>query len=328
MNKYVSPLILVWVMVVGQSWAIAQDDASITELLGAMAESQRSANMSGEFVQSKDGQAVRFRLARWVDQGSVFERLDRVDGGQPFTVLRRAGDWFAIDSGARTFTRMSKPLGLPPLNHLYQRRFEIESLYDVERLGPQSMDIDGASLPLQGYRFVPLDQHRYAYTLWVDVQSMQPLYRLYSWQGEMLESVRYTQFTASPSLSAAFFEMPAGLAEKPLMPMPLAEVPAWNVEWLPPGFVSMDPTESDVGAEQSPATGQKMFGDGIATVSVFVQPSLAPEGDEPGMFRSGVVSMISLPRKLAGRHWQVTALGEVPPRTLEMIVKHVAIGRP
>ena len=58
-----------------------------------------------------------------------------------------------------------------------------------------------------------------------------------------------------------------------------------------------------------------MFSDGLASVSVYLEPSAGEGGIPPGLSRMGTTNAWS--RSPADR--RVTAIGEVPPVTLKLI---------
>ena len=199
----------------------------------------------------------------------------------------------------------------------------------------------------------PRDGDRYGHRLWVDTASRLPLrtetFRLLNERGddEVLERFYYTDF-----------ELPAALADSELEPQLLdasvverrrlqllqvsqrsalldttrltpIETPAAAAEpaaelsdlrwraWLPPGFLPMR------GGQPAKGQGHRVYSDGLASVSVFVEPGTggARQGAPAPLERSqlGVLNAVSL----RGQHLHVTVVGDVPAATVERIARSV-----
>ncbi len=91
--------------------------------------------------------------------------------------------------------------------------------------------------------------------------------------------------------------------------------PAWNVAWLPSGFM---PTDNVAGTSYN-----KSFTDGLAIFSVFVEA--APDLAEPGagLARRGGTTAYTRGIQLPGSPVLVTVLGEVPVNTARRVADSV-----
>ena len=94
--------------------------------------------------------------------------------------------------------------------------------------------------------------------------------------------------------------------------------PAWRAAQVPPGFrLSMSGMQSVAGS--GGPVNHLVYSDGLASVSVFVQQPAAGKAPAQGTTRSGVASAFTT---VIDGH-QVTAVGEVPPRTLKVIATSI-----
>jgi sigma-E factor negative regulatory protein RseB len=88
----------------------------------------------------------------------------------------------------------------------------------------------------------------------------------------------------------------------------------WRVNALPEGFELAVSTRKSMADSQYPVD-QLVYSDGLATVSVFIESPEAQTDVEAGFSRVGSTNAYSL--TVNGR--KVTAIGEVPRRTVEAI---------
>jgi sigma-E factor negative regulatory protein RseB len=178
----------------------------------------------------------------------------------------------------------------------------------------------------------PRDQYRFGYRLWIDEVTAMPLKsQLCDTGGRVLEQVVFARLTLPAKISDDLLQTRLKTegfqwlrAEKP---QALAATPAqqaaadsaanrlWNVMRLPPGFRLTTRSLQSLPGVSDPAT-HLVFSDGLATVSVFVEPPR--EVEKPGSAAQlGVSSAYST--RIAGL--QVTAVGEVPMATVQFFAR-------
>ncbi len=94
-----------------------------------------------------------------------------------------------------------------------------------------------------------------------------------------------------------------------------ASTPAWNVAWLPAGFMLTDAVAD--------TSYNKSFTDGLAIFSVFVE--LTPGLSEPGagLARRGGTTAYTRGTEISGRRVLVTVLGEVPVNTARRVADSI-----
>jgi sigma-E factor negative regulatory protein RseB len=122
----------------------------------------------------------------------------------------------------------------------------------------------------------------------------------------------------SPSVSTEGFSWrhPEGSAPAASAGRLGAGQPAWRAASLPPGFRLHAARSRQVDAGDAPME-HLVYSDGIVNVSVFVESGVTANGQGEGVSQIGAANAYTA---MAGT-WLVTAVGEVPVRTVEMIAR-------
>ncbi|GEN27472.1 sigma factor AlgU regulatory protein MucB [Halovibrio variabilis] len=158
--------------------------------------------------------------------------------------------------------------------------------------------------------FDPRDEWRFSHQWWVDRETGLLLKHVLSdKQGRIIETFQITQLQ-SPQQYTGSVRMDAA---KSVLSTP------WRVTWLPDGFVAQPATFAGDDGHQ------RLYSDGLATVSVFVEP-LGEE--ETTALREGVqqlgVSAVAIEHYVTTQgRWQLVAIGEMPVTTLQRIARSI-----
>lgn len=181
-----------------------------------------------------------------------------------------------------------------------------------------------AGRPTVLVRLAPLDGFRYGYHLWLDRETKLLLRsRLVSDTDGVLEEIEYVRLQTpveisdqmlAPENDARGFARiePTGVNPSP-PPAPL------DVGWLPEGFLSVDGEPAMQATVHRPVE-HRVFADGLASVSVFIEPIEGKPALE-GSQRIGAVTAFG--REVGG--YQVTVVGEVPTVTTRRIAESIAV---
>lgn len=92
---------------------------------------------------------------------------------------------------------------------------------------------------------------------------------------------------------------------------------AWDITWLPAGFVATDTAP--------PASQRKSYTDGLAAFSVFLEPLARPLKDGEGIERQGSTVAYTRGMRLQQQPVLVTVLGEIPTNTARMVADSVIL---
>ncbi|WP_235207458.1 MucB/RseB C-terminal domain-containing protein [Halomonas salina] len=183
----------------------------------------------------------------------------------------------------------------------------LDSLYRLQLSGADRI-AGRASVRLD---IEPLDDHRYGHRLWLDAATGLPLKKiLLDERGRVLETFQITELHA-PGLHRGGIELVSAA--------PPPDVP-WRPGWLPEGFVSQPVAPQ---GERHPSPRHRIYGDGLSTLSLFVEPLEDRDLLMPGLHRLGVSHAAVLHRELGDRPRQVVAMGELPADVLRRVVESV-----
>jgi sigma-E factor negative regulatory protein RseB len=336
----------------------AADDAR--EWLEKMTHALQTRNYDGTFFHLSDGRVETMRIVHRVRAGHVTERLLSLDGsGREF--VRKDGELTCYLPDQHTVMVETSQNRGPFLGSLPQFGTDVGQFYDIEAL-PNSHVLGRAAHVIA---VTPKDQYRFGYRLWLDEATAMPLKtQLCDSHGQVIEQILFARL-----------DMPETIADSDLTPA----VPTDGMRWvhqgprdsaspalsayrasqLPPGFRLTIASAQTLGEATVPAT-HLVYSDGLATVSVFVEPNAeatadaaeksgstdkagsndrsasdksasadkSGASDKPGAAQAA--PMQGLARVGSGfafstvvQGHQVTAVGEVPAQTVEFIAHSV-----
>jgi sigma-E factor negative regulatory protein RseB len=214
--------------------------------------------------------------------------------------------------------RSQSPLGgrLPSHKSINQESYELISQGQGRMAGRQAEII----------AIRPRDSYRYGYRLWLDQPTAMPLKsQLLDEQGLVVEEIMFSEIwlpdeidaaSIQPSLPIETFTWKRTAAVVP--PENSAERARWRATELPEGFML-----AAVRVKAAGDSGQSMehlvYSDGLASVSVFVEPGVAAAEQAEGRSRIGAANAYTT--TMEGR--LITAVGEVPVKTARMIALSV-----
>lgn len=178
---------------------------------------------------------------------------------------------------------------------------QLQRAYQIQMLALDQID-GRTALPL---RFNPVDRWRYGTTLWVDRSTgLVVKTEVRSTDGQTLAQTMLAELEVIDSAQA-----PAADANAPAASVPPMH---WRIQGLPEGFAVL---ASAPGSEGE----QLVVSDGVASVSVFVEPLGAGQVPQRGQQQRGLLSSQAEVRG----DYQLIAIGAVPPHTIERILNGV-----
>lgn len=284
-------------------------------------------NYDGTFSHWHGGRVEMLRIIHRVQDGAVSERLASLDGsGREF--IRTGSSLACYLPDRRTVLVEQRPreqslVGFPTVND------ETASFYDIREVGHSRLNRRETHI----ITVSPRDEYRYGYRLWIDDSTAMPLKsQLCDARGNVIEQIVFASLTLPkripdsafrPEVSTEGFQWLRNEASAPLPPVAAL---AWNAMRLPPGF-RMAMRAAQVLPGSSVPVDHLVFTDGVASVSVFVEMQQA-HADQPSVAQSAAVGSSSAFSTVVDGH-KITAVGEVPPATVQYIVTQVkALQRP
>ena len=292
------------------------------EWLERMNKALTTRNYIGVFTHNQAGRVETLRIIHRVRGGDVSERLLSLDG--PGREFIRQGDeltcYFPDKKVVLVERRAPDADGLllgslPPVDKSDSVGYEIR--------GGERERLLGRTTRLVALQ--PRDQYRYGYRLWIDEQTSMPLKtQLCGASGEVIEQIVFSNIDLPERIPDSMFKPMVDAsnyrwlrADRQLATT--NSTPAlWEAMKLPPGFRMATRSAQTMPGSSEPVA-HLVFTDGIASVSVFVEPQKPNSQPTEGPARVGSSSAFST---VVDGH-QVTAVGEVPPTTVEFIANQV-----
>lgn len=169
---------------------------------------------------------------------------------------------------------------------------------------------------------IPNDAYRYSYKIWADVEfGLLVKMSLQNQKNETLEHLTFNQLSMLNTQDLNWFQPKIDVSKS----YEMEDVSAlnhvtrnWIVTELPPGYIKVDHVERVVKGKKHPVN-QMIFSDGIASVSLFIEP--LSKGMRPRMGHMLVGSTNMCANVIDG--YQVIVVGEVPAATVQQIAKAV-----
>jgi sigma-E factor negative regulatory protein RseB len=274
---------------------------------------------SGVFVYQNGTRSETSRITRFADAAGDVEKLEVMDG-MPREIVRTKDTVSCYLPGSRVVkvdrrTERDFPALLPERITALARHYDI-SLGETHRI---------AGYDCQAVVLTPRDNLRYGYRLYADVNTGMLLKAVtVDANGEQVEQMTFTQLTmggvtrdmVKPRRGARSWRVEDAAAAP-------AQLAGWGLSKELPGFEKIIELKRRLGETRS--AGQVVYSDGMAAVSVFIEP-LEAKG-EPA--RTGLSSMgaIHIYTREVANH-MVTVVGEAPAVSVQRIANAVEYRKP
>ncbi len=291
---------------------------SVTEWLSRMHQASLQRSYTGTLVVSSGSAMSASKIWHVCDGTQQMERVETLTGA-PRTTIRRNSEVITFEPETRTaMVEKRESLGVFP-DMLRTPASAIAQFYGAREVGYQRVAGHMADM----VEIVPRDEWRFGYRIWSEKKSglIVKLQTLGA-QGEVLEQVAFSELQLDAPVSmdklARLMKDTRGYEViKPALRKTTPQAEGWQLKESIPGFTAMSCHTREVPGGPLPAGQAPMqwvFSDGLASVSLFVEP-FDPQrhGNEEQQVAMGATHSVS---RRVGDHW-VTALGEVPPATLK-----------
>ena len=288
-------------------------------LVRQMANAARQFNYTGTFVYRHGGQIETSRIWHLTDASGSYERLETLDG-PPREIVRKNDEvtcYFPTSKVAKVENRQTG------------RRFPAVVSEQLSAIIANYAVRKGAIERVAGHdcqvTFLdPRDQLRYGHAFCAELKSGLPLRaKTLNERGETVEMFAFTQV-----------EIGAQLSHDQVRPRYDATAPGWRLDqsalaigeqdmrWTvlnqPAGFRKVLEAMRTIQGKQA---AQLVFSDGLAAVSVFVEPGVAGARAAQELSHQGAINVFTRPH--AG--YVITTLGEAPAATLMLFSNSVTL---
>lgn len=301
----------------------AQSPADAMSLLRRIYQATEKLSYTGTFVYQQGDRSETSRISRVSGgPGGDIERVEVLDG-MPREIVRTRDmvRCYLPDSQTVKVERRTDPRAFPGM--LPEQISELARSYSISRSEKARI----AGYDCQSVTLTPRDDLRYGYKLWADTASGMLLRaRTFNRKGETIEQFSFTQL--------AIGNVPRDLArtrhqarnwrieDAAVTPANLAQS-GWMVGSDLPGFRKIVEVTRKLG--ESRPVGQVVYSDGMAALSVFIEPmSGRTESVRPGLSSLGAFHIYT--REVANH--VVTVVGEAPATSVQRIANTVEFKRP
>ena len=285
------------------AFAVADDGLA---LLQRIAQGSRQLTYSGTFVYRSGGKVDTSRIAHSVGDGIEVERIEALDGS-PREVFRSGSEvkCFFPEEKLVIIENRASQRGFPAL--LPAGLGSLPEHYSIRSGGMGRV----AGVRSRAVLLEPRDNLRYGHEFWMDEASGLLLKAtLVGERGETLESFAFTQVKVGGPLEQDALK-PRFDSERVRVQQVRAtemkpEDMVWNFRTVLPGFRKVAAMRRQA-APENPESLHVVFSDGLASISVFIEPGGAG-GEAEALATVGPVNVY---RRQLGEY-RVVVMGEVP----------------
>lgn len=299
--------------------AASASQADIAAWLIRVHDASRQRAYTGTFVVSAGSRMASAKIWHICDGTQQIERVESLSG-TPRSTFRRNDQVITFYPASKiAVSETRRPLGAFP-NLLRSPDASFAEHYALKPLGSERI----AGLDAEVVQLQPKDHLRFGYKVWSEKKTglMLQLQTLDS-DGRLLEQSAFSEITldapvSMDKLSTMMANTEGYKVERPDLKATTADAQGWALRSPVPGFkpVGCYQRVTAVGGEASSGKSsmmQWMFSDGLATVSLFVEPFNARRHtSELDLDVGGATRTVT--RRV--QDWWLTAVGEVPVPTL------------
>ncbi len=280
---------------------------------------------TGTFVYRSGDQAETMRIIRVAGPHGALERLETLEG-QPREILRSGDEVRCYLPGSMTVKvdRQTDQKVFPAL--LPANLQDISEHYEVTKGAIERIaGYDCQSIVLQ-----PKDRMRYGHKLWADVKTGMLLKsQTLNEKNEAIEQFAFTQIAIGGKIdhgqlkSKFLVKSRAWRVENSGAVATSLAASGWSIKPELPGFKKITEMKRTQGG--SSEVGHVVYSDGLAAVSVFIEPMVNKTSlPQPGLSRQGAINIYS--RRIAEH--LVTVVGEAPAESVKKIADSVEYRKP
>ena len=286
---------------------------SVNEWLVRIHDASRRRAYTGTFVVSVGSDMVSARIWHVCDGEQQMERVESLTGA-PRSTFRRNNQvvtFFPDTKVARSEER--EALGIFP-NFLKSNDSAIAEFYNLKVLDSERV----AGIDAEAVQLVAKDALRYSYRIWTERKSgLVVKLQTLDATGRVIEQAAFSELNLDAPVKmeklAAMMNNTAGhKLEQVEMSKTTAIAQGWTMSRGVPGFASMN-------CFKRPDTMQWIFSDGLATVSLFIEPFDRKRHTQEGAWAMGATQ--TLAKRMDD--WWLTAVGEVPAPTLKVFAQQL-----
>lgn len=299
------------------SYAAADPVGDATLWLKKIANASSQLNYYGTFVYQHGNQVETSRIAHFVDAAGEYERLETLDGPPREIVRNNENVTCYLPENKIVVIEKRTARRFPAL--LPEQLNGIAENYTIKT--GENDRVAGSDCRVVVLE--PKDNLRYGHKFCIEVVSGLPLRaRMYNEKNEMVESFAFTQVTIGGKLNKGMLKSRYASSShtwrvdrSALQQAETAFDSGWTLKNHPAGFRKLTEIKRSIAGRSGPVS-HIVYSDGLAAVSVFIEP-MPKTPVASGASYQGAVNIFVRPQA----DQMVTVVGETPARTVKQIAE-------
>lgn len=287
------------------------------QMLEKAAFAARELNYQGQFIYQNGNQARTVQITHMNNSGREMTRNVVLDD-KPREVYSQGSD-IVIFQPKNEKVMIEKRRGQNLFPAMLPTNMQLIKASYTARLGATDYI---AGRQAQIIDLVPKDTYRYAYRIWSDVEfGLLTKMTLLSSKNETLEQIYFNQLSMLNSQDINWFQPKIDVSKSYVTEDDLSVIHSdenWIIAQLPPGYRKIDHVQRTVPGKVAPVD-QMIFSDGLAAVSLFIEPLAKGTRPRTGHILMGSTNICA--NVIEG--YQIIVVGEVPTETVQQIAKAV-----
>ena len=290
-----------------------------SQWLQKISDASAQQSFHGTFVYRCDAQLVAMKIIHAADEGKGHEKLIALNGPAHEVVQKGQSITSSLFRGKRAMGVSGKKGMLSPFEQV------LDTHYKIVEIGEDRI----ANRPTKVVEIRPNDQYRYGFLIWLDSETGIVLRSdMADESGEIIEQIMFIDVEMLAERDAESLMGESGQSMKDESAASAHEIPKstslkdskWRVAKMPSGFRFSERYMREDVKGGTVSQEQLIFTDGLASVSIFIEPRHTDDEPLLGQTRIGAVNVIA---RVIQNH-QVTVVGDVPKETIEFIASSVS----
>lgn len=305
----------------------AEEDTSeqARQLINEMSKAGRELNYDGTFVYRRGNRMDTMRLIHKYDDEGEHERMYALTGIAREVIRDDKSVTCIFPDNQKVMVEKSRP-----------RKFLTTKLPEpIEKIADYySFSITGkdrvAGRSTWMINITPNDDFRYGYQLWVDEDSKLLMKsEIKDGSGWPVEQILFTQLDIVKDIPAQLLKPAISGKDYTWYDRATTELPVqssnsvWTVMKMPAGFSMTDFEKQQASVANQMPVEHMIYSDGLAMVSVFIEKVNSKPEQMRGASRMGGVNAFAT----IANGYQITAVGEVPQKTVQLMANSVIEGQ-
>lgn len=290
----------------------AEQGADAIAWLRKIAGAAREQNYTGTFIYQHGNHVEVFKITHLHDSKGEHEKLEVLDD-KPREIVRNNNEVLCFEGNNQSAIvekrkfRNAFPELLPSQVDTLLNNYSVK-MGDVGRV---------TGISCQNIVLEPKDNLRYRYKLCADnATGMLLKVSTLNDKGEVMAQTAFTQIAIGGKIDKAQLKPKLSgrkvmISNGKFMADETEDSPSWSVPQLPSGFAKVMAVKRMLPGKVLPVS-HMVFSDGLAAISVFIEPLGGTEKPMLGLSNRGVINVYA---KILNGH-QITVLGEVPAATV------------